>query len=159
MSTWGDVNRVSIDRDDPVLEEPVEQTPEENPESNPGQAVGVPEGMEVFLPVGSDSRDELEDASGFGDFAGQRADVVMVFLRPADGSRAALLSLPRDLLVENVQRWWRAQAERCVARLRQVNGPTALTLTVESVIGQQIDHFGSHRLGGIPGGRRCRRWL
>ena len=70
MSTWGDVNRVSIDREDPVVEEPAEETPEEEPESNPGQAVGVSEGMEIFLLVGSDSRDELEDATGFGDFAG-----------------------------------------------------------------------------------------
>ncbi len=95
MSTWGDVNRVTIDREDPVAELPAEETPEEEPETDSGQAVGIPEGMEVFLLVGSDSRDELEDDAGFGDFVGQRADVVMVFIRPSDGSRAALLSLPR----------------------------------------------------------------
>lgn len=150
MSTWRDVNRVSIDREDPVVEEPAEETPEEEPESNPGQAVGVSAGMEVFLLVGSDSRDELEDASGFGDFDGQRADVVMVFIRPADGSRAALLSLPRDLLVENVcsgggEHKLNDALQGCAA----VNGPTALTLTVESVIGQQVDHFALIDLAGF----------
>lgn len=150
MSTWGDVNRVSIDREDPVVEAPAEETPEDEPESNPGQAVGVSEGMEIFLLVGSDSRDELEDATGFGDFAGQRADVVMVFIRPADGSRAALLSLPRDLLVENVcndggEHKLNDALQGCAA----VNGPTALTLTVESVIGQQVDHFALIDLAGF----------
>ncbi len=60
MSTWGDVNRVTIDREDPVTQQPVEETPEEEPDTDPGQEVGISEGMEVFLLVGSDSRDDLE---------------------------------------------------------------------------------------------------
>ncbi|HEX2404089.1 MAG TPA: LCP family protein, partial [Acidimicrobiia bacterium] len=149
MSTWGDVNRVSIDREDPVVEEPADETPDEQPESNPGQSVGVTEGMEVFLLVGSDSRDELDDASGFGDFAGQRADVVMVLIRPADGSRAALLSLPRDLLVENVCSGGEHKLNDALQGCAAVNGPTALTRTVESVIGQQVDHFALIDLAGF----------
>ncbi|MET0697678.1 MAG: LCP family protein [Acidimicrobiia bacterium] len=150
MSTWGDVNRVTIDRRDPVAEQPAEETPEEEPETDPGQGVGISEGMEVFLLVGSDSRDELEDDAGFGDFVGQRADVVMVFIRPSDGSRAALLSLPRDLLVDDVcndgsEHRLNDSLQGCAA----YNGPTALTRTVESVIGQQIDHFALIDLAGF----------
>ena len=150
MSTWGDVNRVSIDREDPVTQEPAENSPEEEPSENPDQAAGLSEGMEVFLLVGSDSRDELEDDAGFGDFVGQRADVVMVFIRPSDGSRAALLSLPRDLLVDDVcsdgsEHRLNDALQGCAA----VNGPTALTETVESVIGQEIDHFALIDLAGF----------
>jgi LCP family protein required for cell wall assembly len=57
--------------------------------------------LNVLL-IGSDSRENLpEDFEGnFGDFGGQRADVIMVVqLDPDDGS-ARVLSLPRDLRVE-----------------------------------------------------------
>jgi polyisoprenyl-teichoic acid--peptidoglycan teichoic acid transferase len=53
----------------------------------------------TFLVIGSDSREGLDDLSGFGDFGGSRADVVMLIqLLPAEG-RAQVLSLPRDLWV------------------------------------------------------------
>lgn len=54
-----------------------------------------------ILLIGSDSRENLPDdfAGNFGDFGGQRADVIMlVQLLSAEG-RARLLSLPRDLQV------------------------------------------------------------
>ena len=55
-----------------------------------------------FLIIGSDSRENLPDdfEGNFGDFGGQRADVIMlVQLDPATSS-ARVLSLPRDLRVE-----------------------------------------------------------
>jgi LCP family protein required for cell wall assembly len=149
MSTWGDVNRVSIDSDPNPVVEPA--TPDEgNAAADPGTEVGSTEGMEVFLLVGSDSRDDLDSVEGFGEFGGQRADVVMVLIRPSDGSRAALLSLPRDLLVDDVcgagsEHRLNDALQGCDA----LNGPTALTRTVESVIGQDIDHFALIDLAGF----------
>ena len=150
MSTWGDINRVSIDPEENPVVEPDESPDEGNTATDFGEEVGSTEGMEVFLLVGSDSRDELESVEGFGEFGGQRADVVMVLIRPSDGSRAALLSLPRDLLVDDVcgegsEHRLNDALQGCAA----LNGPTALTETVESVIGQEIDHFALIDLAGF----------
>lgn len=150
MSTWRDVNRVSIDRDTPAFELPDDNGSEETPAPEDVTQGGSVEGLEVVLLVGSDSRDELDDVEGFGEFDGQRADVVMVLIRPADGSRAALLSLPRDLLVDDICREGRAhRLNDSLQGCERVNGPTALTRTVEEVIGQTIDHFAMVDLAGF----------
>lgn len=158
MSLWGDVNRVSIDRpNEPaepaeVASEDVVQTPSQaqagdvgDEESGPAQ---TDEGVEVFLLVGSDSRDDLESFEGFGAFGGHRADVVMVLLRT--GSEAAVLSLPRDLWVESPcfsgESRLNQMLEGCGDDL---NGPTALTVAVEELIGEQVDHFAMVDLAGF----------
>jgi LCP family protein required for cell wall assembly len=149
MSAWNDVNRVSIEPEDG----PVAQ-----PETESGDGVTVDDAdeteslqdMEVILLVGSDSRDHLASVQGFGEFGGQRADVVMVFIRPADGSRAALLSLPRDLLVDNVcKSGGEHRLNDALQGCGTLNGPTALTRTVEDVIGHDIDHFALIDLAGF----------
>jgi LCP family protein required for cell wall assembly len=149
MSTWNDVNRVSIE----PKEEPIAQ-PESDPAggASPEGEVEVesPEDMEVILLVGSDSRDRLASVQGFGEFGGQRADVVMVLIRPEDGSRAALLSLPRDLLVDNVcQDGGEHRLNDALQGCGTLNGPTALTRTVEDVIGRDVDHFALVDLAGF----------
>jgi len=151
MSTWGDVNRVSLDRDTPTVDEQLDDgASDETPGGEDMPLAGSLEGLEVFLLVGSDSRNELDSVQGFGEFAGERADVVMVLLRPADGSRAALLSLPRDLLVDDV---CRSESEHRLNDSLQgcgtLNGPSALTRTVEKVIGQSVDHFAMVDLAGF----------
>jgi LCP family protein required for cell wall assembly len=150
MSTWRDVNRVSIDRDTPAFEVPEDNGSEETPTPEDQTQGDSVEGLEVVLLVGSDSRNELDDVEGFGEFDGQRADVVMVLIRPADGSRAALLSLPRDLLVDDICREGRAhRLNDSLQGCETVNGPTALTRTVEEVIGQAVDHFAMVDLAGF----------
>ena len=151
-STWGEVNRVTIDRPDPSDIEAVDES-EPVEEQPAGAEISVPpsgDGLDVFLLVGSDSRDQLDDTDGFGSFEGHRADVVMVLLRQRDGEDAAILSLPRDLLVE----------DRCTGaehRLNDalegcgllMNGATSLTMTVEDLIGVPIDHFALVDLAGF----------
>jgi LCP family protein required for cell wall assembly len=108
------------------------------------------DGLDVFLLVGSDSRAELEDLEGFGDFSGERADVVMMLLRPRDGSTAALLSLPRDLLVENPCYTQKIRINQALGGCgEETNGPTALTLTVEELTGVSVDHFALIDLAGF----------
>lgn len=52
-----------------------------------------------ILVIGSDSREALPDDFGdFGNFGGQRADVIMIVRLDEDGAR--ILSLPRDLKVQ-----------------------------------------------------------
>lgn len=152
-STWGDVNRVTIDR--PPVTVPVE-TPDNEPDpGQPDMNITVPpagmDDLDVLLLVGSDSRDDLADTEGFGDFGGHRADVVMVLIRPRDSDRrAAVLSLPRDLLVADScngsEHRLNDALEGCGALM---NGPTSLTVTVEDLIGLSVDHFALVDLAGF----------
>ena len=152
-STWGDVNRVTIDR--PPPSDSAESPGNEAEPGEPALDITVPpsggDALDVFLLVGSDSRDDLEDTGGFGEFEGHRADVVMVLIRPRGDERgAAILSLPRDLLVEDSctdsQHRLNDALEGCGTVM---NGPTALTVTVEGLIGVSVDHFALVDLAGF----------
>lgn len=158
LSTWGEVNRVTIDRPDDVstgLEAAGEDQDQGEQEEKPGpgpqddepDSVAPRGGVDVFLLVGSDSREDLDSLDGFGAFSGQRADVVMVVIR-SEGE-AAVLSLPRDLWIEDVcgrEQRINGLLEGCG---KDTNGPTLLTLTVERLIGQTIDHFAMVDLAGF----------
>lgn len=150
-STWNDVKRVSIDRpdDDGSSGGAVAQDDDSAPQPVPAEADPDAEeaGLRVFLLVGSDSRSDLEDTSGFGDFEGSRADVIMVLLK--DGSKAGLLSLPRDLLVTAPCLGGEEKLSLMLEGCRGVNGPTLLTLTVEELIGERVDHFSLIDLAGF----------
>lgn len=156
LSTWGQVNRVEIDRPETDVAGDSEQQPEadeggepsgSDEEAGPNPAPNT-DGTEVFLLVGSDSRETLSDMSGFGAFEGRRADVVMVVMR-AHGD-TAIMSLPRDLWVESVcageMTRLNEELEGCDDLL---NGPSLLTLTVESLIGEAIDHVALVDLAGF----------
>jgi LCP family protein required for cell wall assembly len=87
---------------------------------------------------------------GFGAFGGERADVVIVFIKPRNGSTAAVLSLPRDLLVDDICSDGSTRLNEALQGCEDtVNGPTALLLTVESLIGVTVDHFGLVDLAGF----------
>ncbi|MEX1126034.1 MAG: LCP family protein [Acidimicrobiia bacterium] len=144
---------MSIDRP-PVTD--TDETPAGELEpGEPALGITVPpsggDALDVFLLVGSDARDDLEDSEGFGEFEGHRADVVMVLIRPRGDERsAAILSLPRDLWVEDScsdsEHRLNDALEGCGA---QMNGPTALTVTVENLIGISVDHFALVDLAGF----------
>lgn len=84
LKTAVDSSIEQIARDDlPALASPAERT----------------DGPIYVLLVGSDNRDNLDDLENFGYFAGQRADVIMLFRVDPGQQSARLVSLPRDLLV------------------------------------------------------------
>jgi anionic cell wall polymer biosynthesis LytR-Cps2A-Psr (LCP) family protein len=106
-STWSEVNRVAIERPGgeataaPASQEEKDSRPSESAEEDDEPGVAATSvGTDIYLLVGSDSRADLSNLEGFGEFEGNRADVVMVFLRT--DSEAAVLSLPRDLYVDDV---------------------------------------------------------
>lgn len=149
-STWGEVNRVTIDR--PEVDESggaVAQPEESETEPDPEVETPAPldNGLHAFLLVGSDSRDELADTEGFGEFEGNRADVVMVLLK--DEGRTGLLSLPRDLIVEDPCRGGENRLSEMLEGCESMNGPTLLTVVVEDVIGEPIEHFALIDLAGF----------
>lgn len=152
LNAWNDVQRVTIERPEevptPKAGDPAESG---NPEPAPVDdqpAVIANEELQVFLLVGSDSREDLEDTTGFGKAEGHRADVVMVLFR-APG-RVGILSLPRDLWVANPctggQGRLNALLEGCG---EEMNGPTLLTIGVEDLIGERVDHFALVDLAGF----------
>lgn len=149
-NTWGEVNRVTIDRpSEDFSSGPVAQPdeePEDDPEPDAPEIVNDP-GLRVFLMVGSDSRLDLEDTDGFGDFEGNRADVVMVLLK--NGNRTALLSLPRDLIVHDPCRGNERKISELLEGCLTMNGATLLTVAVEDLIGESVDHFALVDLAGF----------
>ncbi len=153
LSTWGEVNRVTIDRpaDDPAPNAPSKEAEDEDGEDDPEAPPGVDrEGIDVMLMIGSDSRDDLQDLDGFGEFAGTRADVVLVMIRTEFDT--AVLSLPRDLFVDNrctgAQSRLNVMLEGCDD---EFDGPTLITLAVEDLIGVTVDHFAMVDLAGFQG--------
>lgn len=150
--TWDDVNRVSIDRPEPddsggpiASEEEPAASEDDHPAEEPLEIVDP--GRQVFLLVGSDSREDLTDTSGFGEFEGNRADVVMVLFR--EPNSAGLLSIPRDLLVENPCGGRDDRISSLLEGCDELNGPTLLTLAVEDLIGHSVDHFALVDLAGF----------
>jgi LCP family protein required for cell wall assembly len=110
------------------------------------------ETAQAFLIIGSDQRPSLGVSS--------RADVILLFLLPADGSDPVLVSIPRDLYLANP----------CTGGLTRINatlngcgasasGPELLAATVEDFTGIPIDHFAAldfegfeaivNRVGGV----------
>jgi LCP family protein required for cell wall assembly len=155
-STWSEVNRVTIDRpSEPASDAAAPADDVEPDDANDEPVVEVepefldPGGdLDVFLLVGSDSRDDLDDLQGFGEFSGNRADVVMILLRTE--TEAAVLSLPRDLWVTDVCSGREARINGLLEGCgEKMNGPTLLTLAVENLIGETVDHFAMVDLAGF----------
>ena len=153
-STWGDVQRVTIDRPMAAGEDEVEADTESvELVDEEGVEITLPpsgDGLDVQLIVGSDSRENLEDTEGFGEFGGQRADVIMVLIRDREaGGQPAILSIPRDLWVEKVCGEGSQRINDALQGCASMNGPTALVQTVENLIGIPIDHFAMVDLAGF----------
>lgn len=90
----------------------------------------------VFLLVGSDSRANLENADDFGNFEGQRSDVIMLVKIDADDGRAQLLSLPRDLWVEIPD-----NGTQKINAAYSLGGAPLLIQTVTGFTGIDINHY------------------
>ncbi len=99
-----------------------------------------------YLLVGTDSREDLPAELGnfFGDFGGERADVIMLF-HVHDG-RLQMVSLPRDLRVDIPGRG----ADRINAAYAY-GGPDLLVATVKDATGLPIHHYLEVRFGDFAG--------
>lgn len=106
--------------------------------------VSVPDDgpAENYLLVGSDSREGVDpdspDFGGIGDtseVSGRRSDTIMILRRERDGG-AALLSLPRDLLVEIAGT---GRSDRINSAYS--DGPQLLASTINQSLGIPIHHY------------------
>ncbi len=149
FSTWSEVNRVTIDRATPGVGAQGSDDSEEGVEGEEKEpAPGSTEGVGIVLLGGLDSRDQLDDLTGFGDFPGERADVIMVLIRTR--SATAVMSLPRDLLAEDPCTGRQQRINTLIADCGAVlNGPSRLLQAVERLIGERVDHYAMVDLAGF----------
>lgn len=99
----------------------------------------------TFLIVGSDSREDLpEELSGFGQYEGQRADVIMLVQVVPDRGAVQILSIPRDLRIE---------VGGGVAKINGAfdDGAAAIIEAVASATGLPIHHYIQVDFAGFAG--------
>jgi LCP family protein required for cell wall assembly len=102
------------------------------------------QGFRNILIVGSDSREDLpEGFENFGDFGGERTDVIMIaHIIPGEGGQ--LLSLPRDLKV--------AIPDNGTNRINAAfvfGGPDLLVQTIQDNLDVPIHHYVEIDFGGF----------
>jgi LCP family protein required for cell wall assembly len=102
----------------------------------------------VFLLVGSDSREDLtagEQAElGTGDVSGQRTDTIMLLHIPGGGERPALISVPRDSIVDIP-----GHGQNRVNAAFAFGGAPLLVETLEANTGVAIDDYVQIGFGGF----------
>ena len=111
-------------------------------------SVDLPELAELrnVLVVGSDSREGLSGKDrrqlGTGDFAGVRTDTIMLIQLDPERNGAAMLSFPRDLLVERCDgTQGRINGAFEIGRTNGMGGPTCLVRTVQNLTGIPVHHY------------------
>jgi LCP family protein required for cell wall assembly len=93
-------------------------------------------GSLTFLVVGSDSREGLDDLKNFGNFGGQRGDVVMlVRLDPSTGG-ATILSIPRDLWVDIP-----GHGKNKINAAYSFGGSVLMVQTIQQNLGVPVNHY------------------
>lgn len=90
----------------------------------------------IFLVVGSDSREDLDDLTHFGSASGQRGDVIMLVRVDRSTGDAQILSIPRDLWV-NIPGYGEDKINAAYA----YGGPTLMVQTIQSNLGIPVNHY------------------
>lgn len=105
-----------------------------------------PSGARFFLVVGSDDRDNIVDDDRnqlpLGEFDGERADVVILVAITPDREHVSLVSVPRDLLVLDGERY---------RKLTDVfnSGADDLIRVIRTNTGIRVNHYAAVSLGGF----------
>ena len=96
------------------------------------------EPAKTFLIIGSDSREGVTDALGtnFGDFPGQRADVIILLKVYPSDDRVQVLSIPRDLRVDID-----GHGTNKINASFAFGGSELMVRTVRQVTGLDINHY------------------
>lgn len=150
--TWRSIGRVDIERPE-VVEAAQDPGAEPSPDHTAVPEFRLPplpsatDGVDTFLLIGSDSRENLEDLEGFGEFEGARADVLLLLIRPRDEGNAAIVSLPRDLWVSTP--CGQERINEALEGCEGMNGESTLLVTIESLTGLGVDHLGLVDLAGF----------
>jgi len=133
-----------------VIEGPAEaaapgETVELEEGDDPGGSATTPtpppaptESYETMLLIGSD---EIAGA----------ADVILYLVRPTNGAQPFMVSLPRDLYVENPCTGGNTRINTLIkgCASKDINGPTLLSYQVGTITGIEVDHFASFEFDGF----------
>ena len=98
----------------------------------------------VFLLIGSDSRANLDDLTHFGNFGGQRADVIILARIDPGSGTIQMLSLPRDLKIVH-------NGSTTKINATFVNGPAGIVEAVRAFTGAPIHHYLQVEFSGFAG--------
>lgn len=102
----------------------------------------------VFLIVGSDSREDLTEEErselGTGQTSGQRTDTIMLLHVPGGGDRPALISVPRDSIVDIP-----GEGQNRINASFAFGGAPLLVETIEANTGVAIDDYVQIGFGGF----------
>lgn len=90
-----------------------------------------PDSYDAYLILGLDSGDESHP----------RADAILLFLKPGDGSPVSLVSIPRLLYVPSPCTGEPAPINRSLEGCGTVSGTDLLAIAIEDYTGIVIDHF------------------
>lgn len=144
-AAWASVDRVSLAASvDPQLGS-ISAAATTTTTSAPTAASSAPQVLEptspppsVTLLVGSDSRARLDDTTNFGHFSGERADVIVLAIR--NGDRIHLISVPRDLYVQDTCRGGHHRINDAFGGCGDTNGLAQLVAELDNVTGLDIEH-------------------
>jgi LCP family protein required for cell wall assembly len=138
-TAWSSIDRL------PVTTDSTTTTTAGSPNASGATNTSPPPSVVAF--VGSDSREGLDDLDDFGTFDGQRADVIMLAIRrEAD---IGLLSIPRDLYVEDTCDGGRHRIADAFQGCDDRNGLASLVADLETLTGLNIDHAVAVDLAGF----------
>ena len=102
---------------------------------------------EILALIGTDSRSGLETTANFGDFPGERADVITLAIRK--GPELTLLSVPRDLYTRDTCNGGHQRISSAYAGCDEEPGLSHLVAELELVTGQDIQHAVAVDLDGF----------
>jgi LCP family protein required for cell wall assembly len=90
----------------------------------------------IFLLVGSDSREGLDDLQNFGSAGGRRGDVIMLVRLDQATGDAQMLSIPRDLWVDIP-----GQGSGKINSAYAYGGPSLMVQTIRENLGIEVNHY------------------
>jgi LCP family protein required for cell wall assembly len=86
-----------------------------------------------------------------GDEVSGAADVILYLVQPTNGAKAFMVSLPRDLFVENACTGGNSRINALIhgCTSKDINGPSLLSYTVSQFTGIEVDHFARFDFNGF----------
>lgn len=102
---------------------------------------------QVLALIGTDSRIALESTANFGDFPGERADVITLAIR--HGAELTLLSVPRDLYTRDTCNGGHHRISSAYSDCGEDPGLSHLVAELELVTGLDIQHAVAVDLAGF----------
>ena len=146
VSENSDSNNTNNQEENIVIESPIESEPEIKKLLNLNQTLVIKDNITSYLLIGSDKR---SDKSEDGYIEGQRADVIILGFFNETINKNALISIPRDTLVENL---CTGEVERINASFKQNNcgnGAENIVAAVNNLTGIKIEHIASFNFEGF----------